>query len=376
MKKSLIALAALAATGAFAQSSVQIVGVFDPSIASQQTTYGDNKAVTQQFIRNNTQSTSQITFKGTEDLGGGLKANFLYENDFDTRFDAYGAGGQVSAAAVNNISGGVKVGATNFGSNGGEQFLNLEGGFGKIALGAPNTPTLFSQSANPFGTKIGGGFGLLNSGKVRNNNTVMYSTPTVSGFTGHLAYSFKTVNDTNPATAISAVGDITDIGLFYANGPVSVMFTSYKVAATSSAAGAALSVEKTDNNLTGTYDLGVAKLGFGYFTQKQGSIAGQLKNVDKIGMQVFATVPLSANLNLLASYGSVDDKTTAAVSSAAWNLDSKITAVGVKYTLSKMTSVYARYVDQQTDNITSATTSYATLAKKVQTTAIGMQTNF
>jgi predicted porin len=368
-------LATLAATGAFAQSSVTIKGTFDPSIANQQTTYGDNKSVTQQFVRNNTQSTSQITFYGTTDLGDGLKANFLYENDFDTRFDAYGAGA-VNNGTVGALSGGVKIGPTNFGSNGGEQFLNLEGGFGKIALGAPNTPTLFSQSANPFGTKIGGGFGLLNSGKVRTNNTVMYSTPTMSGFTGHLAYSFKTTNDVNPTIAIAAVGDVTDIGLFYANGPLAVMFTSFKVSATSSAAGAALTVEKTDNNLTGTYDFGVAKLGFGYFTQKQGSIAGALKATDKTGMQVFATVPLSANLNLLANYGSVDDKTTAATNSAAWNLDSKITAVGVKYTLSKMTSIYARYVEQQTDNITAATTSYATLAKKQQTTAIGIQHNF
>jgi hypothetical protein len=68
--------------------------------------------------------------------GGGLKASFLYENDFDTRFDAYGAGA-VNNGTVGALSGGVKIGPTNFGSNGGEQFLNLEGGFGKIALGEP-----------------------------------------------------------------------------------------------------------------------------------------------------------------------------------------------------------------------------------------------
>ena len=365
MKKSLIALAALAATSAFAQSSVQVVGTFDPSIANQQITYGDNKSVTQQFVRNNTQGTSQITFKGTEDLGGGLKASFLYENDFDARYDAYGAAG-AAAAVTGAPSGGVKIGPTNFGSNGGEQFLNLEGGFGKIALGAPNTPTLFAQAQNPYGTKIGGGFGLLNSGKVRNANTVMYSTPAMSGFTGHLAYSFKTVADTSPSVAITQVADITDIGLFYANGPLAVMFTTYKVAATAAAA------EKTDNNLTGTYDLGVAKLGFGYFTQKQASIGTALKNVDKQAMQVFATVPLSAQLNLLASYGNVDDKTTA-TNQTTPNLDSKITAIGLKYSFSKMTSVYARYIDQQTDNVALTAT---TTAKKVQTTAIGMMTNF
>jgi len=54
MKKSLIALAALAATSAFAQSSVQVVGTFDPSFANVQTTYGNNTSVTNQLIRNNT----------------------------------------------------------------------------------------------------------------------------------------------------------------------------------------------------------------------------------------------------------------------------------------------------------------------------------
>jgi predicted porin len=335
MKKSLIALATLAATTAFAQSSVQVVGTFDPSIASTQTTYGNNTSVTNQSIRNNTQGTSQVTFKGTEDLGGGLKANFLIENDFDAGKDA-------------------RLGATassfgNLGSAGGELYLNLEGGFGKIALGAPNTPTLFSQSANPFGTKIGGGFGQLNSGKVRNNNTVMYSTPAMAGFTGHIAYSTKTKD----ATSVTTAADITDIGLFYANGPLAVMFTNYKVAATATVA------EKTDNNLTAVYDLGVAKLGASYFTQKQTALA------DAKGTQVFATVPLSANLNLLANFGQNDSALTS-------NLDSKITAVGLKYSFSKMTSVYARYVESTYDNVaaTAATT------KKVQTTAIGMMTNF
>ena len=330
----MFALATLAATTAFAQSSVQVVGTFDPSIANQQTTYGDGKSVTQQFVRNNTQSTSQITFKGTEDLGGGLKANFLIENDFDAGKDArQGVAGSVS----------------NFGSLGGELYLNLQGGFGTIALGAPNTPSLFSQSANPFGTKIGGGFGQLNSGKVRNGNTVMYSTPTMAGFTAHLAYSNKTKDATNVTTA----ADITDIGLFYANGPLDVKFTSYKVAATATV------VEKTDNNLTAAYDLGVAKLGVAYFTQKQTALA------DAQGTAVFATVPLSANLSLLANYGQNNSKLST-------NLDSKITAVGVKYTFSKMTSVYARYVDQSYDNV--GTTAAAVTG--VKTTLVGMQTNF
>ena len=348
MKKSLIALAALAATSAFAQSSVQIVGTFDPSIVSQKNTYGNGNSVSQSFLRNNSQGTSQITFKGTEDLGGGLKANFLYENDFDTRFDARGAGAGASATAY---SGGVTQGSTNFGSGGGEQFLSLSGGFGALALGAQNTPTLAAQAQNPFGTKIGGGFGLLNSGKVRNNNSVVYTSPTVSGFTASYAYAFKTTADANGSVAVGAVGDISDVGLTYANGPLAVMFTSYKVAAFGT------TLAKTDNNFTATYMLGTAKLGVANFTQKQTGA------VDKVGQQVFATVPLTGTWDLRASYGSVNDKTAA-------DKNSKMSAIGVKNTLSKTTSIYARYVQQTNDN------AALTAAKKTTSTLVGMQTNF
>ncbi|MEY2792008.1 MAG: Gram-negative porin, partial [Pseudomonadota bacterium] len=71
MKKSLVALAALAATSAFAQSSVQIVGGFD--VGYQQLNIRGAKVT--QSAASNGSYTSNVIFKGTEDLGGGLKAN-------------------------------------------------------------------------------------------------------------------------------------------------------------------------------------------------------------------------------------------------------------------------------------------------------------
>jgi len=213
MKKSLIALAVLAASGAsFAQSSVTVFGTFDPSFASQNTTYVDGDSVRQNLVRNNSQGTSQVTFKGVEDLGGGLKASFLIENDFDAGLKA----------------------DNNFSSKGGELYTGLEGSFGAIKLGAPNTPTLTAQAASqPFGTKIGSGFGIVNSGKVRNSNTVMYATPAMNGFSAAVAFSNKTKLDADAATPITAeTASITDFGVNYANGPVAAGFSIYKVAAT------------------------------------------------------------------------------------------------------------------------------------------------
>ena len=385
----MFALAALAATGAFAQSTVQVVGTFDPSLVSQQTTYGDGKAVTQQLVRNNTQGTSQITFKGTEDLGGGLKANFLFENDFDAGKNATG----------------------NFSSLGGEQFLNLEGGFGKIFLGAPNTPSLFTQSSSqPFGTKIGGGFGAANTGRVRFDNTVQYNTPNIAGFVGMVSYSTQTKTAVNTYTASGtagaqtfavtdatglvkaaqgsvSVGAITDIGVIYNNGPLSAGVSLFKIDPTGiqtatvgslTAAGTAGAASKNEQtNAYAKYDFGVATLGLGYFTEKQtntGVLAGSvgavptyaIASLDTQSYNVGAWVPLSPALTLMASYTKKDDKTSL-------NLDRTVAAIGLKYAFSKNTSAYARLID---DKISNVDATRAAFAKQVTTTAIGMQTNF
>jgi len=392
MKKSLIALATLAATGAYAQSSVQIVGTFDPSIANSSTTYADGKKVDNTFIRNNSQGTSQITFKGTEDLGGGLKASFLFENDFDTRYDAQGNMG-VSATASKGV---------NIGSGGGEQFLAIEGGMGKLQIGAANTPTLTTQaSRQPFSTKIGGGFnGVLGTGHVRSNNSLVYTSPAFSGFTLAAAYGFKhnanpvpgtgAVQQANTNTGASATASstdanqtsISDIGLFYANGPVAAGVSVWTTAEVTSIAGVK-TPSVTQTNLFGSYDLGVAKLTVGYHTEKQDAYTSSSRpaGANATGTNIAASVPLNANLSLLANYAKLDD---GLASRAAAKQNKKIAAIGLKYALSKNTSVYARYVDETNDNVAAAisanllaTTTLATAtATSVKTTLIGMQTNF
>lgn len=93
MKKSLIALAALSAfaTAAQAQSSVTVYGIIDAGY-KEQTTEGrvNTTTVTDAWKKVNAtgpassnQNTSRIGFRGTEDLGGGLKANFVMEFGMD-----------------------------------------------------------------------------------------------------------------------------------------------------------------------------------------------------------------------------------------------------------------------------------------------------
>ena len=120
-----------------------------------------------------------------------------------------------------------------------------------------------------------------------------------------------------------------------------------------------------------TYDLGVAKIGAGMYTEKQATTGAAAANgvtvasIDSKAYNISAAVPLNANLSLLANVAKKDDKT-------ALNLDRTVSAIGVKYTLSKRTSVYARVV---TDKIDNAPVN-AGYAAKVQTTLAGVQHNF
>jgi predicted porin len=78
MKKSLIALAVLAASGAaMAQSSVTLYGVADAGV-----TYV-NGLTTGLACDSGANKTSRLGFRGVEDLGGGLKANFVLEGGFN-----------------------------------------------------------------------------------------------------------------------------------------------------------------------------------------------------------------------------------------------------------------------------------------------------
>ncbi|MEY2771186.1 MAG: hypothetical protein RIQ38_1605 [Pseudomonadota bacterium] len=341
MKKSLIALAALAATASFAQSSVTIKGTFDPSLVTQKNTYGNGNTVSQTNLQNSRQGTSQVTFFGTEDLGGGLKASFLIENDFH-------AGQAISST---NLFSGV----------GGELFVGLSNNFGSVKIGAANTPTLFAQaSANPFGTKTGSGFGAMNAGKVRNSNSFVFSATPVAGLTLNAAYAAKTNADANPSTAVTAVAAVTDLGFTYVNGPLAVGYTNYKV----EGAGAAL--DNTLNNAYLTYDLGVAKLGAGYYTEKNGAAAGASTVsgfTDSKAYNFGLWVPMGA-VTLMANYAKKDDK-------AAANNDRTVTAVGAKYELSKRTSLYGRYVTDKTVG----TVNNAAAAKSTYT-ILGLQHNF
>ncbi|TDQ37492.1 porin [Tepidicella xavieri] len=320
MKKTLIALAAVAVSGAaFAQSTVTISGTFDPSYSHVKTTTAGGVKTTATTLANSQQGTSAIIFRGTEDLGGGLKVNFLYEANFDAT-----EGGGTAGTQANNLTAG-------------QVFLGLQGNFGNVQLGRANSHTLSAQAGRtPFGTKVGGGYGSTSgTANTRLNDSIKYTSPSFSGFTVGFTHGLK---DTQTAGE-----GWNEVGAFYSAGPLAAGLTFVRQSNT---------IAQT--NLYGQYDFGAAKLFAGYHTEdnKLG-----LANSKKKGYNLAVSAPMGA-VTLMANYGKLDvDGGTAG--------DRKVTAVGAKYDLSKRTSAYARLVNDKING-----------GNKVNTTLIGLQHNF
>lgn len=326
MKKSLLALAALGAFAgaASAQSTVTLFGTIDVAAESQKTTNGLDISATDRKLANNRQGTSQLSIRVVEDLGGGTKAIALWEGDFDA-----------TQNTTNHAAG----------AGGGEVFVGLEGGFGRIRLGSPNTPTLSSQAARqPFSTKLGSGFGgdVLGSAQVRQNHAIRYDTPNMGGLTASI--DAAAMND-NPTR-----GRVYDLGLNYAAGPLNAWLTYYK----QTLLGTKLLT------LQGSYDFGRAVLMLGF--HKESSDPGGTNNK---GVNIAGKVLVSGQLNILANYARLNDTNVA-------NLDKTIFAIGPQYVLSPRSSIYARVVEEKNNNVAAT----AAAVKSVTSFLVGMQHNF
>ncbi len=242
MKKSLIALAALAtvATAAQAQSSVEVYGVMDlgvgsisgvaadytrttaPSASGNGTaaaysgTAAGSATKTVTGLQNGGLSTSRIGFRGTEDLGGGLKAGFVLEAEIlaDT-------GSQKSTADALFAR---------------ESSLSLSGNAGSVKLGRFNTFS-YGEGAkfdSMGGNNIGGYIASGKYGYVRLENAVQYISPAMNGVKVGVQTGTRTGSATYPGTSVTAYGEVageqsgnrnTAGMITYDNGPLELSLT-------------------------------------------------------------------------------------------------------------------------------------------------------
>ena len=364
MKKTLIALAALAATSVFAQSSVSIVGFVDTGFKN---TSGDVAAAKKSELAINGTGTTAIHFRGVEDLGGGMKALFQAEIDWNPTQSSTLNGGTTAPTPSQYYSG------TPFN---GEQFIGLSGGFGSVKLGTPNSAALETNAvAQPFGTALGGGYsstvarmgvngyginqfvgGSTSSNRViRHEKTARYDTPEFSGFKASVEYAF---GNNNAPLATGNTGSAADsnkyqaIGLKYNNGPLNVMFSNTKASNTGAfaAAGSVAAVGTvvtnvllagetvTHNFLAANYTFGPATVYAGYTTSKNNAAATAANSTKEnaSSLNIAGKYVISSTISLMANYVRVNDKNPL-------NADANIFGLGADYRLSARTALYARY---------------------------------
>ena len=323
MKKSLIALAALAtvATAAQAQSSVTVYGIVDSGFLS---TDGGSATSKITSIQGGGLSSSRWGLRGTEDLGGGLAANFILESGIATDTGVSSGFNRTATVGLTSAS------------------------LGSVAIGRMNRIDYDAAiSIDPFGAaNIGGAVnvayitsGIAGSQAGRVDNAARYISPKVAGLTLSLQQTWGEVAGTTAASRNQAYKVDYAVGNFAATAVQNV---------TNNAGGTTFDKVTV---IGGSYNFGVAKVFAGSMEREIAKQADKIKS-----KYVGASIPVNANLSLQAQYTSVDNSsagTTAAsvasnVTTSSAN-DSDVYALGATYALSKRTTAYAIYAQSNND---------------------------
>lgn len=335
MKKTLVALAAVAATSAaFAQSGVTLYGQVDLWLGKVTTkdTFEETTKTSSTLMEDGGLAGSRIGFKGTEDLGGGLNANFVIETGF-------------TADAPST---------TQLGNR--QATVGLSGGFGSVELGR-NT-TAYDDTVGIANNNFDSAFTARPSflGYTdRANNTIKYVSPEFAGVTGAISYSLGE----DKSGAGTKASNVTAFTLTYGAGPLTVGFGSQseKAGTNFTLVGIAPSglvfelfeefddidaddfegVKLKNNQFSAVYDLGVAKL-MGNVTRSKlsGSDGAVKSNEYSFGVEY----PVSSALTLAAGFGQAKFKEDGSNVAKA-----KSTGFSLAYSLSKRTTAYAGFTN-------------------------------
>ncbi|MCW7536577.1 porin [Aquabacterium sp. A7-Y] len=308
---ALAAMAMAAAAAANAQSSsVTLYGVVDAFFQ-----YADaNDSVTR--LQSGGLNGSRLGFRGTEDLGGGLRAIFAIES-------------------------GIQLDDGTVGQNktmwGRQAWVGLGGDFGQVTLGRQYSSlyfvsgdfSAFTNGAYGASTGVIGGFGEYEPVRdlSRVNNSVKYETPSLGGLKIGAMWGFGEVADSTTDTRIA------DIYARYTAGPIDalVSFIDDRVEATDK--------EERTISVGGAYNFGDFRLLAGYINVNDRSSA----NDDGDGFWIGGDYRFGANLLRLQYVANKPD---------ADDSDTQALGIGYQYDLSKRTALYTSLTHFKNDGAT------------------------
>jgi len=333
MKKTLIALAALAVvSAASAQSTVSIWGAVDASYnrASADLVAGSQS---KSSMGNSQLGSSKLGFSGEEDLGGGMKAKFWLEAGLANDSGAgKGTNTNNQASGTSSVAGAQGIVFQR------RSYVGLVGNFGEVKLGREYVNTFLGVQAavDPFGTNgpADSTQMMLNLGAAKAvtttanaSNMITYITPTMGGFSANVQY-FMGENVSGAATSDDGGG--YSVTGQYAKGAV---FVSVGQQQTKFATG-----DYTLQALSASYDLGVAKLRYTHAHEGVAALAGTGADFKNDSNLFGVSVPFGA-VTVKASYivASNNNNTTKV------DQNGSLFGLGADYALSKRSTVYATY---------------------------------
>lgn len=316
MQKKLIALAVagLMSAPAFAQSNVTVYGLVDFGYVHTGDSAVDGRKSRNAIDAGNSAG-NRLGFKGTEDLGNGLKASFVYET---------------------GVQGDYSTGTGLWGGSGNRQaYVALSSSFGTVALGRQYAPQYTLASAvDAFSRGTVATIANVYMHESRLDNLAAYVSPNWSGFSFVTAYTNSVSGDEGIHNdfgnqAASSDARAWAISPSYKNGPVYVALNVHQIRRNDGS-----STTKVWD-LGGTYDLGVVKLGAIYGMR---DIKDSVKH-SQWGLT--AAVPVGAAGKIQASYIHRKSDWDAAVR------DAKVSQWGIGYLheLSKRTAIYTAFSD-------------------------------
>ena len=337
MKKSLLAVAVAAALPAVAQaqSSVTLYGILDASVeysndeanslvnaATGALTAGDDTL----RLNSGTQSGSRFGVRGSEDLGGGLKAVFTIEHRL--------------AVDTGSTQGGLfNTGNGQFWN--GQAWVGLAGGWGQLTAGRQYTPIFWALLPadfagygfyNNWAGFSGTGFSVVTpQGPIRIDNSLSYKSPTFGGLTVYAAYAFGEQTNSLPTNGVGGgSGDIMGIaagwqlgGLYLGGGFHSIdndlagaLETVLAATASYKFSSFGLSIGYTSLEYVGGAEAQVI-LGSAFANLGPGTLILNVQNIDPsgfaglrndTGLQLGATytMPISKRTNWYVAYGMND----------------------------------------------------------------------
>lgn len=318
MQKKLIALAVagLVAAPAMAQSNVTIYGVADAYFGFGSDDNNDISAIESGGL-----ASSRIGFKGSEDLGNGLKAVFTLEQGY----------------AIDTGKASPSVGDSVFSR---QAWVGLQGSFGTVSLGRQYAPGYFVFDYDVF---LPGSAAAISPQSTLSNQYGMTITPNSPArwdnsvkYTGSFdAVKVQAIYSMGKTeVAASGVSDDDKYGLSaaYANGPVNVGVIYHNVGYASK--------DQSEWLIGASYDFGMAKVAGSY---QAASNIGGIANADSKLWNLGVIVPVGGG-NVHLAYAKLDEDGT--------SVDPFSYTLAYTYPFSKRTIAYAGYQKLDYDTAT------------------------